>query len=97
METGIELIAKERKEQIEKHGRTIEQDVQQNRQDQLSKAAIMLLSVDYEEGIDPKSYPSGWDQEMCLKMINKSYKERLVIAGALLAAELDRWIAIDIE
>lgn len=57
---------------------------------QLSIAAYMLLSVDYEEGIDSESYPFGWDADICNKMINKSYEERLIIAGALLAAEIDR-------
>lgn len=88
--TGIELIAKERQEQIEKHGRTIEKDVSENDNEQLSLGALMLLSVDYEEGIDHASYPEGWDEEICTKMIGKSYEERLIIAGALIAAELDR-------
>lgn len=30
MKSGIQLIAKERQEQIEKHGRTIERDVREN-------------------------------------------------------------------
>lgn len=88
--TGIELIAKERQEQIEKHGRTVHKDSIDNYDSQLSLGALMLLSVDYEEGIDPASYPEGWDHEICMKMIGKSYKERLIIAGALIAAELDR-------
>lgn len=88
--TGLELIATERQEQIEKHGKTTEKDVANNDYMQLSLGALMLLSVDYEEGIDSASYPKGWDEEMCTKMIGKSYEERLVIAGALLCAELDR-------
>mgnify|MGYP006870485112 FL=1 len=36
METGIELIKKEREEQIIKHGRTTEKDVQQNGSYQLA-------------------------------------------------------------
>lgn len=90
MITGIELIAAERQEQIEKHGRTIEKDVQQNDNEQLSHGALLLLSVDYEEGIDSESYPDGWDHEICANMIRKPYKERLIIAGALIAAEIDR-------
>jgi len=34
--------------------------------------------------------PNGWDVDIYKKMRNKSYKERLIIAGALIAAELDR-------
>lgn len=90
MITGIELITQERQEQIIKHGRTLEADIRDNTNQQLSLGALMLLSVDYEEGIDPEAYPNGWDNDICLKMINKPYKERLTIAGALIAAELDR-------
>lgn len=90
MKTGIELIAEERREQLEKHGRTIEEDVIGNSNGQLVMGAMMLLSVDYEEGIDPESYPLGWDKDACQKMINKDYEQRLIIAGALIAAEIDR-------
>lgn len=90
MKTGIELIVEERQEQITKHGRTIIKDVDQNSVEQLSMGAYMLLAVDYEEGIDPASYLFGWDQEICQHMIGKPYKERLIIAGALIAAEIDR-------
>ena len=38
--------------------------------------------------------PSDWDDTISLKMCSKSYKERLIIAGALIAAELDRLTAI---
>lgn len=90
MKSGIELIAEERQEQIVKHNRTIEKDVKENHSQQLSLGAEMLLAVEHEEGIDPYSYPEGWDEEICNKMIAKPYKERLIIAGALIAAEIDR-------
>jgi len=44
MKTGIELIAQERTEQIEKHGRHIMHDVQQNSERQLIDAAKQLLT-----------------------------------------------------
>lgn len=88
--TGIQLIARERKEQIEKHGRTIKQDVRLNENEQLAQGAEMLLAVSHEEGIDSMSFPDGWDHDVCEKMIGKPYKERLIIAGALIAAEIDR-------
>lgn len=34
--------------------------------------------------------PEGWDKDLWIKMINKPYKDRLRIAGQLIAAELDR-------
>jgi hypothetical protein len=91
VKTGIELIADERREQIEKHGRTVERDVMENQCNQLPLAALMLLSVEYEEGIDSASFPEGWDEELCQKMISSDYQKRLIIAGALIAAEIDRF------
>lgn len=89
MKTGIELIAEERKEQIEKHGRTIENDVQQNGSYQLSIGASKLLAYPAECN-NYQLPPNGWDIDVYTKMRNKPYKERLIIAGALIAAELDR-------
>lgn len=87
MKTGIELIAQERKEQLEKHGRTVERDVDENALQQLPVAAMLLI----EGGIKIEMMcPSEWDDEIWLKMARKSYKDRLIIAGALLAAEIDR-------
>lgn len=86
MKTGIELIAIERKEQIEKHGRAVEKDVFQNNDRELSIAASELLhTAPYVE-----DFPPGWDKSIVIKMARKSYKERLIIAGALIAAEIDR-------
>lgn len=88
MKTGIELIAEERKEQIEKHGRTIENDIDINVHYQLNEGAIGLLWVDEEErSVAP---PVGWDERIWNKMEGKPYEERLIIAGALIAAEIDR-------
>jgi hypothetical protein len=83
--TGIDLIAIERKEQFEKHNQTIENDIIYNNCYQLSKAAVLLISSH-----DINKRPDGWNKEIWEKMFNKSYKERLIIAGALIAAEIDR-------
>lgn len=103
--TGIELIAEERQEQIEKHGRSIEQDVKLNHghyeengevfnNPQLTHAAGQLIHPDdsvfrqlFEAGI---FMPHRWDKNIWVKMMKKPYKERLIIAGALIAAEIDR-------
>jgi hypothetical protein len=84
MKTGIELIALERAEQIKKHNRIIENDVEHNKNQELRSGAIALLLHDENE------FSPEWDSEICMKMINKSYKERMIIAGALIAAEIDR-------
>lgn len=93
MKSGIELIAIERQEQIEKHGRTIAKDVELNKDGQLAYAAHILTSTSriQQEG----SCPKGWDLTIFRKMINKDRKQMLVIAGALIVAEIDRLQAID--
>ncbi len=94
MKTGIGLITKERIEQIEKHNRSIVKDVELNNDKQLSIGAEALISKDWSYGFDNENdfnlCPDGWDYEVWMKMYNKPYKERLVIAGALIAAEIDR-------
>lgn len=97
---GILQITEERRQQIERHGRTILSDVKSNDGEQLSQAASFLLSVPNNVINDPNDKavdqvlllykPLGWDNSIWLKMCKKSYKERLVIAGALVAAEIDR-------
>lgn len=92
MMTGIQLIAKERLEQIEKHGKTPEHDVLNNNEQQLVEAAFVLIS-DPEEGFPfpvETLCPLEWDKEVFKRMMNKPHRERLIIAGALIAAELDR-------
>lgn len=90
MKTGIELIAEERAEQIAKHNRTIMDDVKYNTQGQLSVAAGILGQKTIPEEIKMTLIPKGWDEAIWNRMINKPYKERVIIAGALYAAELDR-------
>ena len=90
MKTGIELIADERREQIKKHGRTIEQDVIHNYERQLQVGAAKLLS----DRNDTKP-PEGWDVKIWTKMRGKRTFDKLIIAGALIAAEVDRLQAIE--
>ena len=89
------MIAKERQEQIEKHGRTIISDVFENRDGDLAKGAITLIETfDYPfQG----SFPQQWNIDVCRRMSNKPYKQRLIIAGALIAAEIDRMLHIERE
>jgi outer membrane cobalamin receptor len=82
--TGIELIAKERLEQRVKHHRTLKYDAENNKDYELSRGAAALI-----EG-DITWMPESWDEAVSQRMIGKSYQERLVIAGALIAAEIDR-------
>ena len=94
MKTGIELISQERDEQILKHGRTTATDKLFNQEYQLCSGASCLLFSPADEVNDfAKEFlfiPKDWDETIWNKMINKPYKERLIIAGALIAAEIDR-------
>lgn len=85
--SGIQLITKEREEQLEKHQRSILEDVRYNRFSQLSEAAakLILVSIAHEA-----KAPSGWDTNYWEYVMSKPYKQRLIIAGALIAAEIDR-------
>ena len=90
MKTGIELIATERAEQIDKHGRTLGKDLHYNKKFQLAIAASILSQPDIfnPDGFD--KCPQGWDINIWQKMCSKGYHDRLIIAGALIAAEIDR-------
>jgi hypothetical protein len=97
MKTGIELIAEERNEQITKHYRSVEHDVAVNKDEQLIRAANQLLMDNEIFGTDEQRMkvlmsmvPVGWNPDIYKKMISKPFKERLVIVGALIAAEIDR-------
>lgn len=94
-EDGISLIAKERTEQLTKHGRSVYLDFLQNSDGQLSDAASKLCVDDKGGYWSTELLPTGWDQVIWDKMTNKSYKERIIIAGALIAAEIDRIIFIE--
>lgn len=82
---GIDLIMKERKHQINDLNYTVQHDVLVNNQAQLSDAAIKLII-----GNTSAAAPTGWNPDVWKKMLFKDYKNRLIIAGALLAAEYDR-------
>ena len=82
--TGVELISLERKKQVEELGRTLEHDIVHNPDGELEQGAYALLA-------DEEDYfPVKWDAEVCKKMVSKSHMDRLIMAGALIAAEIDR-------
>lgn len=97
MKTGIELIAIERQEQIEKHGYTVMQDVANN---SLPTGPFKMLPFKIAVGnlmgiIGGVPYPENWSEEAIEKMKAKTEIEKLVIAGAFIAAEIDRLTAIE--
>ena len=96
METGIELIAEERQKQIEKHGFTGEHHANHPEwyaEGQLISAARMLSVYDPNDGLTrlfKQTVPINWNKEWWVKMCDKPIEKRLIIAGALIAAEIDR-------
>lgn len=100
MKSGIELIADERNRQITVKNRTVQSDVEFNNWKQLSEAASLLCIERYahlrdnHDVFETDEYgpavPFKWSVESFQKMMEKPYKQRLIMAGALIAAELDR-------
>lgn len=82
--TGIEKIAQERLEQKTVHNHTLMNDYQQYPDFELMDAAVAILQSRKD------FWPSNMDAETFDKISKKSYEERLVVAGALIAAEIDR-------
>lgn len=82
--SGVDLISIERSEQTLKHNYDADHDDSINSEGQLEKVAMYLLS-----GND-KYFPSNWGNDTQLKFFKKDRIEQLKIAGALIAAEIDR-------
>lgn len=96
--TGVGLIASERQKQIEKYGFTGQHHLDNPEgysSNQLSKAAVTLLMPELIPNLAWTTVPENWDEKWFEKLMNKQPKERLVIAGALIAAELDRLNSLD--
>ena len=83
MKTGIELISEERQDQIVKHGFTSKRDDSYTNLE-LQRAAVFAITGAREY------YPEDWDLEWKVRIQAKSEIGRLIVAGALIAAEIDR-------
>lgn len=86
---GARLIAAERTEHFTKHNRTLEKDMLYNDYDQLTKAASALIDKNIGFALRVALLPTRWNLDIWQKMCNKPYKARLIIAGALIAAQID--------
>ncbi|WP_243612963.1 hypothetical protein [Shimia aestuarii] len=98
---GIESISAERKRQIEQEGWTHEHDDQHTDETLALVAALYaapfpLLTEEVEQHDDGRSYfafmdpwPASWDSSWDRRS-DHSRRRQLVIAGALIAAEIDR-------
>lgn len=97
--TGVDLIDDERVRQIVKHGFTVEHDAATHPNGELYEAAQMLLfgvGMEYKHlpSLPKKSLvygqPRTFTREYWVSLLEKSYKERIIIAASFLAAEHDR-------
>jgi len=95
--TGIELIAEERLSAINYKNRTIIADVQFNSNPDTDFYDMYPLVMGAIDLIDPRGckIPKHWNVEALRKRSTKPYMERLIIAGQLIAAEIDRLIYIE--
>ena len=89
--SGIELIAQERQEQIEKHGFDVNNDKYYS---SLELIQACLFCLDQYTGIGKglmtyKEWPEGWDYYFRDKIINKDDIGKLKVAGAFIAAQID--------
>jgi hypothetical protein len=85
--TGAELIAAERQRQIEQEGWTPEHDAKEHDDGSLAEVASSLASPHH--GSHPMSWQVGiWN--LVRKRNKWSRIEQLTVAGALIAAEIDR-------
>lgn len=106
MKTGIELITEERQEQIKKHNWSADHDDKHNTGELADAAAICASTVriynkfEYANNthfdvlaMKGWNLPLNWNGNVLLDNCKSSYKTRihqLKVAGALIAAEIDR-------
>lgn len=83
--TGANLILTERLEQINKHNYKIEDDLKHENGELLQFAKYLIEAND-------SNFPKGFTKDYVKKMHFKSRIEQLSIAGAFIAAEIDRRI-----
>ncbi len=90
MKTGIELIAEERQEQVEKHGWTKEHDAG-HKDGTLAKVAAVLCCLNTSCSVEDNARPLGIVEDWGLtQKLNGDRIHQLKVAGALCAAEIDR-------
>lgn len=81
--TGVEKIAQKRLDQKIKHGHSIRSDYESYPDYELMTAAQAILTG------DPEMMPDSWDRATSIRLCSKSLEDRLITAGAMLAAQID--------
>lgn len=90
MKSGIELIAQERQEQVEKHGYTKERDA-------LYTNGELLRAADFCTNPREGVWPLNWSTMPKYRIIEKSKVGQLICAGAFYMAEQDRTGTLDYQ
>lgn len=88
MKTGVQLITEEREKQISKHGFTGEHHF--NHPEWYENGQLIEASHKLSFIMSNSETPQNWDSEWFKDLCRRPYKERLIIAGALIGAEIDR-------
>jgi hypothetical protein len=88
MKTGVQLITEEREKQISKHGFTGEHHF--NHPEWYNKGQLIEAAVKLSNVIAYNQTPENWDGQWFTNLCRRTHKERLIIAGALICAEIDR-------
>lgn len=83
---GAGLIAQERWEQVHKHGWDETNDADYGDGELLQAALYSINPTQF-------NWPFGWDNHFAVKIYNKSRVDQLKVAGAFIAAEIDRLLA----
>jgi hypothetical protein len=83
MKNGIEMIKAERERQIEVCGYSLQHD-QNYTGEELIQFATFLLTLNLQY------FPKNWDAKHAAKALQRSEVDNQVIAGAIIAANLDR-------
>lgn len=81
--TGVELIAEARLKQKVKSGHSIKSDYEAYPDFELMDAVKAILNG------NPGEMPKNWDKEASERLCEKPLQDRLVTAGAMLAAQID--------
>lgn len=94
MRKGIELIKEERREQIEKHGFSLEKDAKYYQNGELGEAAMFCKNlVQLKIGTLDREFhkwPDGWSKHFEEKIRNKNIIGQLTVCGAFCLAEYER-------
>lgn len=90
MKTGVQLIAEERKEQIKKHGWDLSHDQLHDRGELAKMAAILAVQDTDAKVHDIGDFSTGEGMWGLENKLSDNPIHRLKVAGALIAAEIDR-------